>query len=290
MINRIILLLFIGLAWGQDNQDKLILKNGVEYQGNFEKIEEDIIYFKPNGEYSHQPVPLDKIERLLLSDGVLLINKGLLIEFDYKVDVSINDASSNTQNIKGLTIVGGLNQSNQYTEEELNDFDINYIDGYNLGIEKSFGNTRFGVGLNQRGVKLKSESNIMGISTSVNGEQRVNYLTLHTVYPYMIQEKVTVFGGVQFGKGLGGESKVKSLTSGSLFGVDFDESSEETFEIDADDMSLEYGLFIGVDYIINEFIGVRASYFKGLSDISEDVKIKNNTISICLLLIPTLGF
>jgi len=290
MVRYISLLLFIGLAWGQVNQDKLVLKNSVEYQGNFEKIEEDIIYFKTNGAYNHQPVPLDKIERQLLSDGGLLIKRGLLKEFDSNVDVSINDASSNTQNIKGLTIVGGLNQSNQYAEEEFNDFDINYIDGYNLGIEKSFSNTRFGVGLNQRGVKLKSESNIMGISTSVNGEQRVNYLTLHTVYPYMIQEKVTVFGGVQFGKGLGGESKVKSLMSGSLFGVDIDESSEQTFEIDADDMSLEYGLFIGVDYIINEFIGVRASYFKGLSDISEDATIKNNTISICLLLIPTLGF
>ena len=62
MIRYISLLLFVGLAWGQDNQDKLILKNGVEYQGNFEKIEEDIIYFKPNGEYSPQPVQLDKIE------------------------------------------------------------------------------------------------------------------------------------------------------------------------------------------------------------------------------------
>jgi len=290
MIRYLSLLLFIGLAWGQENQDKLVLKNGVEYQGNFEKIEEDIIYFKPNGEYSPQPVPLDKIERLLLSDGVLLINTGLLIEFDSKVDVSINDASSNAQNIKGLIIVGGLNQSNQYAEEELNDFDINYIDGYNLGIEKSFGNTRFGVGLNQRGVKLKSESNIMDISISVNGEQRVNYLTLHTVYPYMIQEKVTVFGGVQFGKGLGGEAKVKSLMSGSLLGEDYDHGFEQTEEIDADDMSLEYGLFIGVDYIINEFIGVRASYFKGLSDISEYAKIKNNTISVSLLFIPILGF
>ena len=55
---------------------------------------------------------------------------------DYIVDVSINDASSNTQNIKGLTIIGGLNQSNQYAEEELNDFDINYIDGCGAALPK----------------------------------------------------------------------------------------------------------------------------------------------------------
>ena len=38
------LLLFIGLAWGQDSLDKLILKNGIEYLGKFEKEEESVIF------------------------------------------------------------------------------------------------------------------------------------------------------------------------------------------------------------------------------------------------------
>ena len=288
MIKYISLLLFIGLAWGQDT---LITDKGVIYSGKIINSNSNYVEFLPKDWKYSTKLSNDKVKQLIDNRGQIIIDEDEKnIPNSVVVGRKNDDASSNAQNIKGLIIVGGLNQSNQYAEEELNDFDINYIDGYNLGIEKSFGNTRFGVGLNQRGVKLKSESNIMDISISVNGEQRVNYLTLHTVYPYMIQEKVTVFGGVQFGKGLGGEAKVKSLMSGSLLGEDYDHGFEQTEEIDADDMSLEYGLFIGVDYIINEFIGVRASYFKGLSDISEYAKIKNNTISVSLLFIPILGF
>ena len=288
MMRYISLLLFIGLAWGQDT---LITDKGVIYSGKIINSNSNYVEFLPKDWKYSTKLSNDKVKQLIDNRGQIIIDEDEKnIPNSVVVGRKNDDASSNAQNIKGLIIVGGLNQSNQYAEEELNDFDINYIDGYNLGIEKSFGNTRFGVGLNQRGVKLKSESNIMDISISVNGEQRVNYLTLHTVYPYMIQEKVTVFGGVQFGKGLGGEAKVKSLMSGSLLGEDYDHGFEQTEEIDADDMSLEYGLFIGVDYIINEFIGVRASYFKGLSDISEYAKIKNNTISVSLLFIPILGF
>ena len=179
----------------------------------------------------------------------------------------------------GLTVVGGLNQSKQTIEEDADDLDIDYMNGYNLYVERSFGVARFGVGLNQRGVKLNQEVSDMGITISVDGEQTLNYLTLHAVYPYAIQEKITVFGGVQLGKGLGGEANMK--ISMSFLGET--ESSDESEDIDAEEMDLEYGLFLGGDYMINEKIGVRASYFKGLSDIAEDDETKNNTISVSLL-------
>ena len=180
----------------------------------------------------------------------------------------------------GLTVVGGLNQSNQtFEEDDVGDENINYLNGYNLTVEKSFGIAKFGVGLNQRGVKLNAEESIMGISVSLDAEQTLNYLTLHAVYPYAIQEKITVFGGVQLGKGLGGEANMK--ISMSFLGET--ESSDESEDIDAEEMDLEYGLFLGGDYMINEKIGVRASYFKGLSDIAEDDETKNNTISVSLL-------
>ena len=180
----------------------------------------------------------------------------------------------------GLTVVGGLNQSNQtFEEDDVGDENINYLNGYNLTVEKSFGIAKFGVGLNQRGVKLNAEESIMGISVSLDAEQTLNYLTLHAVYPYAIQEKITVFGGVQLGKGLGGEANMK--ISMSFLGET--ESSDDSEDIDAEDMELEYGLFLGGDYMINEKIGVRASYFKGLSDIAEDADTKNNTISVSLL-------
>ena len=180
----------------------------------------------------------------------------------------------------GLTVVGGLNQSNNtFEEDDVGDVDINYMNGYNLTVEKSFGIAKFGVGLNQRGVKLNAEESDMGMSLNMEVEQTLNYLTLHAVYPYAIQEKITVFGGVQLGKGLGGEANMK--ISMSFLGET--ESSDESEDIDAEEMDLEYGLFLGGDYMINEKIGVRASYFKGLSDIAEDASSKNNTISVSLL-------
>ena len=63
----------------------------------------------------------------------------------------------------------------------------------------------------------------------------------------------------------------------------WDYEEVDTEEIDAEDMELDYGLFLGVDYMINEKIGLRASYFKGLSDIFEESTIKNNTMSVSLL-------
>ena len=180
----------------------------------------------------------------------------------------------------GLTVVGGLNQSKQTIEEDADDLDIDYMNGYNLYVERSFGVARFGVGLNQRGVKLNQEVSDMGITISVDGEQTLNYLTFHAIYPYEIQEIITVFGGIQLGNGIGGEAKVKHVISGSGF---LDGTSVDTEDIDAEDMDLEYGLFLGGDYMINEKIGIRASYFKSLSDIVEDAKTKNNTLSISLL-------
>ena len=183
----------------------------------------------------------------------------------------------------GLTVVGGLNQSKQTIEEDVDDLDIDYMNGYNLYVERPFGVARFGVGLNQRGVKLNQEVSDMGVTVSVAGEQTLNYLTLHAVYPYAIQEKITVFGGIQLGNGINGEAKIKQSISGSGL---FDGTSVDSEEWDAEDMELEYGLFLGGDYMINEKIGVRASYFKGLSELFTnpvDGSTKNNTMSVSLL-------
>ncbi len=180
----------------------------------------------------------------------------------------------------GLIIMGGLNQSKQTIEEDAEGLEINYMNGYNLYVERSFGVARFGVGLNQRGVKLNQAVSDMGVTVSADGEQTLNYLTVHAIYPYEIQEIITVFGGIQLGNGIGGEAKVKHVISGSGY---LDGTSVETEDIDAEDMDLEYGLFLGADYMLNEKIGIRASYFKGLSDIVEDAKTKNNTLSVSLL-------
>ena len=66
--------------------DKLILKNGIEYVGEYSRtdfklyrynpddIEQEIIYFKPLEAFAFQPVPVNQIKVLQLKDGTLLYN------------------------------------------------------------------------------------------------------------------------------------------------------------------------------------------------------------------------
>ena len=89
-----------GIVWAQTNFDsegwiskdipadfdKLILKNGIEYVGEYSRtdfklyrynpdgIEQDIIYFKPLDAFAFQPVSVDLIKVLQLKDGTLLFN------------------------------------------------------------------------------------------------------------------------------------------------------------------------------------------------------------------------
>jgi hypothetical protein len=77
MINRIIpLLLFIGFVWGQADLDKLVLKDGTTYFGEYSKIEEEIVYFKPQNAFTFQPIPVKRIRRLELKDGQIIIVRG----------------------------------------------------------------------------------------------------------------------------------------------------------------------------------------------------------------------
>ena len=65
--------------------------------------------------------------------------------------------------------MGGLNQSKQSIEEDAEGLGINDVNGDNLYVEMSFGIARFGVGLNQRGVKLNQEVSDMGVTVSADG-------------------------------------------------------------------------------------------------------------------------
>ena len=70
MINRIIpLLLFIGFVWAQTDFDKLVLIDGTTYFGEYSKIEEEIVYFKPQNAFGFQPISIKQVERLELKDG-----------------------------------------------------------------------------------------------------------------------------------------------------------------------------------------------------------------------------
>ena len=51
MRRYIVLLLITGIVWAQTDYDKLVLKNGKEYLGEYVKTEKDKVYFNSNEEY-----------------------------------------------------------------------------------------------------------------------------------------------------------------------------------------------------------------------------------------------
>ena len=56
MRRYIVLLLITGIVWAQTDFDKLVLRDGTTYLGEYIKIEEEIVYFKPQGAFGFQPI------------------------------------------------------------------------------------------------------------------------------------------------------------------------------------------------------------------------------------------
>ena len=88
MTKYLTLLLFIGLAWGQDNLkkesdfDKLVSKSGTIYLGKYSRIEKNVVYFKTAKAMASQGVPLNKVHTLQLNDGTTIINDGEINKID----------------------------------------------------------------------------------------------------------------------------------------------------------------------------------------------------------------
>jgi hypothetical protein len=56
--------------------DKLVLKDGTTYLGEYSKTEGKIVFFKPQGAFAFQPIPVKRIERLELKDGRVAVLDG----------------------------------------------------------------------------------------------------------------------------------------------------------------------------------------------------------------------
>ena len=86
VVNRhLTLLLFIGLAWGQNNLkkesdfDRLVSKGGTIFLGEYSRIEGSVAYFKPTKASAFQGVPINQIQSLKLKGGKVIIENGSLI-------------------------------------------------------------------------------------------------------------------------------------------------------------------------------------------------------------------
>ena len=76
MRRYIVLLLITGIVWAQTDFDKLVLKDGTTYFGEYSKIEGEIVYFKPQDTFAFQQVPVKLIQTLKLKDGHFIIEDG----------------------------------------------------------------------------------------------------------------------------------------------------------------------------------------------------------------------
>ena len=73
MRRYIVLLLITGTVWAQTGLDKLVLKDGTIYLGEYSKIEKNKVYFKPSEGFAFQGVSISQIKSLKLKDGKTII-------------------------------------------------------------------------------------------------------------------------------------------------------------------------------------------------------------------------
>ncbi len=174
----------------------------------------------------------------------------------------------------GNIFVGGVNLANVSPNSE-QEVDPNIKVGVTVSAENISGNLRVGIGYTQRGYTMKES--IDGILAM--GATTLNYLNIYTLYTYSIQNNLSVFGGIQGGLGLGGKFEMEMEFDG--VSMDFDD------DIESDDMSFDYGVLVGGDYMINDKMGMRCSYYHGFANIIEDQdsddNLRNTGVQLALL-------
>ena len=80
LVHRILpILLFIGLAWGQESADRLILNSKKEYFGEFIEIKGENIVFRGTNGVTFQSIPIKTINKLELADGTKSIINGIYL-------------------------------------------------------------------------------------------------------------------------------------------------------------------------------------------------------------------
>ena len=124
---------------------------------------------------------------------------------------------------------------------------------------------------------IQRGANFKVIDYDYEGSDTYNYLSGYLLYPVSIQKQLSIFGGCQFGKCIGGTSKYES---GEI---------SEAVDLDAKDFALDFGVLFGVDIMFNSSGGVRGSYYIELSnvigaaDVPSDENFKNRGLEISLL-------
>jgi hypothetical protein len=97
MRRYIVLLLITGIVWAQTDFDKLVLKDGTTYFGEYSKIEGDKVFFKTKDAFALQPFSLKQIESLELKDGQILYDVS-----NVKYSLALEDYQALSAKEKGI--------------------------------------------------------------------------------------------------------------------------------------------------------------------------------------------
>ena len=97
MVRYIVLLLITGIVWAQTDFDKLVLKDGTTYLGEYSKIEGEKVFFKTKDAFALQPVSLKQIEKLELKDGKILYDVS-----NVKYSLALEDYQALSAKEKGI--------------------------------------------------------------------------------------------------------------------------------------------------------------------------------------------
>ena len=101
MRRYIVLLLITGIVWAQTDFDKLVLKSGITYLGEYSKIEGKYVFFKLKDGFAFQPVSVKKIKILQLKDGQFSIGSSSDILTDEAAVIAAEEAKRklSTENV-----------------------------------------------------------------------------------------------------------------------------------------------------------------------------------------------
>ena len=149
--------------------------------------------------------------------------------------------------------------------------------GVILGVQYSLSPVILGAGISMRGSKSETTTS----EATSNITMSFMYLDLSAIYPYALGPG-RVWAGLDIGINLSakseGEMKVTGTTCAVMQALDL--PCSETTSTDLEDVAMDYGLVLGYTYPINETMGVSASYYMGLAEITADSKSKHNGIGL----------
>ena len=169
----------------------------------------------------------------------------------------------------GFTLTGGYNMSKIMFKDDndpVGNLDHEYNGGFNIGLEKHAGNLIVGAGFLQRGSRLKDSSSF---GSYIIRSDLYNYGAAHLLFSTNLGYGFKGLGGIQAGLRLGGSSNPNVGTENS------------TGSVDPAALNFDAGLLLGANYMINERIGLRASYYLGLTDVPSDFFYNTNYKNNC---------